>query len=394
MAMLAITAMIGMQMKTSDAPATYATGAVALDAVWAVFRADGWLVRPPETDQDPPGTLVSKDSSAYLAVAKSSSEGRADRVIPLLSQTILEARHHARDRKAQPLAIVHVGNAQPALLQRVGTFMRRYAPDAAVGIVGSDGGRHFIGPDLASLNVTPPRIRRHIVAPTPTAANLFTDLNQWLLKVLLAPEIPQELLTAPRVRCQSISQLANEAGVSLMTASRFITRMREEGFLDSTTTSLLPVRRAELFRRWQSAALHSPAEMPIRFLNRAAGQSQLYETVSNNKGCLALFAAADLLGLGHVVGVPPHVYVRSLPRSEDELWRGLVPARPGDHVDLILRQAAAPQSMLRGAVQRDGLMATDVLQIWLDVSAHPSRGQEQADHLRHTVLHDGFAGPA
>jgi hypothetical protein len=42
--------------------------------------------------------------------------------------------------------------------------------------------------------------------------------------------------------------------------------------------------------------------------------------------------------------------------------------------------------VFRAAVQLDGVAISDVLQIWLDVSAHPSRGEEQADLIRRKVL--------
>jgi hypothetical protein len=38
-------------------------------------------------------------------------------------------------------------------------------------------------------------------------------------------------------------------------------------------------------------------------------------------------------------------------------------------------------------VRPQGLAACDVLQIWVDVASHPSRGQEQADMIRKRVLH-------
>jgi hypothetical protein len=37
-------------------------------------------------------------------------------------------------------------------------------------------------------------------------------------------------------------------------------------------------------------------------------------------------------------------------------------------------------------VRVDGAAASDVLQVWLDVAAHPSRGAEQADLIRRRVL--------
>jgi len=38
-------------------------------------------------------------------------------------------------------------------------------------------------------------------------------------------------------------------------------------------------------------------------------------------------------------------------------------------------------------VRSGGMPASDVLQVWVDVAAHPSRGREQADLIRRRVLH-------
>jgi hypothetical protein len=61
-------------------------------------------------------------------------------------------------------------------------------------------------------------------------------------------------------------------------------------------------------------------------------------------------------------------------------------ASPSEAPHLILRQALSPQSTLRGAVHRDGLIVSDVIQIWLDVANHPSRGEEQANLIYQKLL--------
>jgi hypothetical protein len=38
-------------------------------------------------------------------------------------------------------------------------------------------------------------------------------------------------------------------------------------------------------------------------------------------------------------------------------------------------------------VRAGGLAASDILQVWIDVATHPSRGREQADLIRKRVLH-------
>jgi hypothetical protein len=37
-------------------------------------------------------------------------------------------------------------------------------------------------------------------------------------------------------------------------------------------------------------------------------------------------------------------------------------------------------------VHHGGTLCADIIQVWLDVSNHPSRGQEQADHIYNAVL--------
>lgn len=131
---------------------------------------------------------------------------------------------------------------------------------------------------------------------------------------------------------------------------------------------------------------HSP-DIPMRFLIRGSAEEQVREFVSNHEACLALFAAADALQFGHVMGVPPYIYVRRLPRSNSEEWQELVPVFGSESPDLIVRKVHVPQSVFRGAVHRDGLVISDILQVWLDASAHPSRGEEQADLIHRSVLH-------
>ena len=126
----------------------------------------------------------------------------------------------------------------------------------------------------------------------------------------------------------------------------------------------------------------------MRFLIRGKMQNQIHSLVANNQGeaCLGLFEAADALGLGHVSGVPTYVYVPKLPRPDDKKWRVLVAALPSEIPDLIVRQTLSPKSVFRGAVHQDDLIISDVVQVWLDVSNHPSRGKEQAHLIYENVL--------
>ena len=51
-----------------------------------------------------------------------------------------------------------------------------------------------------------------------------------------------------------------------------------------------------------------------------------------------------------------------------------------------IRIPANPEAMFRAAVIKDGAPCADILQVWLDVSNHPSRDTAQADEIARGVL--------
>lgn len=362
-------------------------------AVADLFERNGWSVErePQRAGLLRPDLAIRKGKYVYVVEVKAASEARPDRVIPLLSHAILQAQAYAREMKeARPLAVVMVGDVSQPLIREVRKFSERYAPGIAVGVVSKGGARLLIGDGLGELNEIPPldnipsfSRKQSSYAPS---SNLFSDLNQWMLKVLLAPEIPEAMLEAPREKLRGASELAVVAKVSAMSASRLIQLLKEEHFLDESAAHLRLVRRAELFRRWRAAAHRYRRELPMRFLVPGALEARLKKLLSNHKACLGLFAAAEAHNLGHVHGVLPYVYVESFPGMAGEHWQELVPPAPGESAHLILKMPSAPQSVFRGAVLVDGVKVSDILQVWLDVSEHPSRGDEQAVLIQKKVL--------
>lgn len=57
-----------------------------------------------------------------------------------------------------------------------------------------------------------------------------------------------------------------------------------------------------------------------------------------------------------------------------------------------------PKFISKGTVERDGYMCTDVLQVWLDLSWHRTRGQERSDLIYRRYLYflveSGFIRPS
>jgi hypothetical protein len=350
-----------------------------------VFRKAGWRFLPrPARREGLADLVVRRRGHTYVVELKAGSEGRSDRLIALWSQAFLQAARKAG--RHAPLAVVAAPKVPARVARHVLDFAAQFAPGAAVGVFDLEGLCMFRGAGLENMDAVPPSgpLVKRGAAEEP--ANLFSDLNQWMLKVLLAPEIPPELISAPRESYRNASQLARAAGVSVMSAFRFVQQLQRQGHLHEAGAPLRLVRRASLFARWQASQLRNVREVPMRFLLRdARRKAGIQQLLGGGRACLALFAAADALGFGMVEGVPPHLYVRRLP-PELRAWKNVVPVEPGEAPDIIVRQATAPQSVFRGVVHPKGLASCDILQVWLDVSGHPSRGQEQAKAIRREVL--------
>lgn len=367
-------------------PAASERGQKAESLLAEIFEQAGWRVRrDPHRQRSRLDMIVRRPGVVYAVEVKAGVEGRGDRLVPLFAQAVLQSLHNA-GKSAVPLAVVAAPKISPRAAEQVLKFAEQYAPDAAAGVIDFDGLRMFRGAHLEELNVEAPR-RSAMSSKAPrVSGHLFSDLNQWMLKVLLASEVPENLLSAPRGQYRNASQLARAAKVSVMSAFRFVQQLQGEGFLSECGPYLNLVRRDELFRRWQASAERSVKEVPMRFLLKGEPRAQIHRMLNSGRACLALFAAAEALKLGFVEGVPPYVYVESIQPSNLSAWKNLRQCEPGEPPDLILRQAPAPQSIFRGVVRPNGMASSDVLQIWVDVSSHPSRGREQADLIRKRVL--------
>jgi hypothetical protein len=357
--------------------------AILVDA----FEKAGWRVRQSvQQSAFRPDLLVGRGKVSYAVEVKSAPEGRSDRLIPLWSQAYLQAIR-AAGSVHPPLAVVAAPRIAPPVAEHVLRFAGEYAPDGAAGVIDFEGLRMFRGPhleELGSAHVSPSY--RFRSSPPSKPVDLFSDLNQWMLKVLLAPELPDALLSAPRGRYRNASQLARAANVSVMSAFRLVQSLQGEGYLHESAPYLRLVRREQLFRRWQEANARPVHEVPMRFVLRGDPRKELRRLLSSGRACLGLFAAAEVLHFGFVHGVPPHVYVQGLRPRNLAAWKSVAEAEPGEKPDLILREASAPQSVFRGQVRADSLPVSDILQVWLDVSSSASRGREQAELIRKRVL--------
>src|SRR5581483_8102427 len=138
------------------------------------FRRAGWKVqRGARARNRVLDLLVARSSYASAVEIKVSSEARRDRVLPLLSQAILQAQAAARDvpKPAAPLAVIAAPHISESLVSAVREFVSAYAPaGVAVGLIDLDGLRFFIGPGLELLNAPHESVRKRIAMPPQASA--------------------------------------------------------------------------------------------------------------------------------------------------------------------------------------------------------------------------------
>jgi hypothetical protein len=389
-----------MTRRLSDFSSAVSNETEYLEALGDFLRQDGWKVESGASHPDKGADLViSRGVQRCVVILKVSSEGRRDRLVALLSQAILQARAAAgaSHDDAVPLAVVAAPLIAQGAAEELMNFQAKFVPNAAVGIFDREGFRRFVGPGLETLTATPKRSARREKLRVPDSANLFSDLNQWLLKVLLAPLIPEDLLNAPRGSYRNAPELAKAAEVSVMSSFRFVRQLEQEGFLDDDSESLRLVRRQDLMSRWRAAYLRPVRELPLCWDDSVKNERQLPAVLRAYNGessprqrpapraCLGLFSAAESLGFGITEGISPNFYLEHLDRAA-LVSMGLTPKGAEYRPDLSVRVPIFRESIMRAAVIRDGLLIADILQVWLDVSAPPLSCEARAEEIRRRAL--------
>lgn len=315
---------------------------------------------------------------------RSARDARVAALRALLAEAILEARA-SRPAKVPFVAAPAISDAMARELRE---FAARVAPGQVIGIVDARGRLEIDGGE--QIVILPPTDEPPAAFATVRRPTVFSDAHQWILKALLAPGLPEDLLTAPRAAqpVRSARGLAALAGVSLTSAVRFVGAFEGEGYLERTRRELRLVRVEELLHAWRAASRPRSEPIGVRWLiaprDVGAGVVQLQGALAKAgvEAALGLHDASAALGFGFVAGATPTLYVADVRAAVSTLRSaGVVLSDERSPPDLFLDAPLSPRSCFAGAVARDGRRVTDVLQTWLDVSWHPARGQGQAEVL-------------
>lgn len=359
------------------------------------LAAGGWTLEAPPLAKAEAGDLVASSGRRRYAIElRSVREPRRTLLQALLADAILRGRARFGEQ-ARFVAVVGAPVISDAMARSIEEYARGVAPEQPFGYVDERGLVRLFGPGLAAARKDPVK-RAGSRAGVGQPRDLFSDLNQWLLKALVGWKLPAEMISVPRERPRSAVELAARAGASAPGAWRLFAALKAAGYLSEESEV---VRARDLLGRWRAAALRPQREVgAIWILPGRAPLDRLRSALADlgrekepPSACLGLFAACNALGVGHVRGAPVHLYVRRI--DERQLERlGLALAPRGHPADVLVRVARWPESVFRGAVRRGGVPVADVIQCWLDVTAEPTRGAEQAAFIWRRVLGPALAG--
>ena len=142
---------------------------------------------------------VSRATHHYLGEIKSVPRGSGAPLEDHWSRAVLQIRYAAQlapKALGRQLAVIVAPKVSVSAVDRLAAFAQRYTPDVALGVMDKAGLQEFRDPGFDSLRAEPKVGRLPVAKHAASAMNLLSDLNQWLLKVLLAPDLPERFLSA------------------------------------------------------------------------------------------------------------------------------------------------------------------------------------------------------
>jgi hypothetical protein len=384
------------------------------DRLVDAFKKAGWRadLKPAGIEgRSQPDMVVHLGPHRYVVEVKVAREPRRPLLQAMFADAVLQARVHARELHAAPLAVVAAPRISPLAAQEIRDYAERFAEDVAWGLLDSNGCFELHGPGLDAIHSEPAKNGEPEVPLSRPPPDLFSDLGQWMLKVFMADHIEPMYLGAPRGPIRNASHLASLASVSLPSASRLLNQLKGLHFIESAQQGPYLVRIADLMQGWRVSNSEIPHEIGARWLippkdgaaqlsHALAARSHLSPAIPEGlagdrkeaalgrrrpRACLGLFAASEKLGFRFAHGAPLHLYLEDISGRVLEQF-GLSPAGVGERVDVFVRRPRNPEAVFRACVVRDGIPAADIIQCWLDISNHPARGREHAEQIWRRVL--------
>jgi hypothetical protein len=306
------------------------------------------------------------------------------------------------------VVVVQMPRVTAAAVDTARAFCVAYGAGMQWVLLGDAGEKHVHAPALGIEERELRRLPRKKDREPTTTGQLFTDLNAWMLKILLLRDAPAHLWPGPRTPVGTASELARVAQVSTPHAHRFVRTCEDMDFLRRSDDGFRIVRTSALMDVWfEAQRLASRKVVPVRWImgrpstmrDVFAGPTGTTREKSDDQGgggifgddddgdrlqvAAAGFDACAAMGILHTNAVRHEVHVAGELSRIYERFE-LEPCEQRDaHLFLLPTRSVA---VFRGCIDIDGLRHVDVLQAALDVVVHTARGREQAEYIVTDVL--------
>lgn len=356
----------------------------------SIFQNAGCSMAMPEHEGDGgPDILVNMHGVQYAAMIKILTTPRTDDVIGRFSTLILERQYQTLPPSTKPLLVVAVSRWGAPMIDRVRNHMKKYAPATGWALIDHVRGAIHMEPAVDDKHSKPLTwySEKPLTTSSKHGAKLFTDLNAWLLKVLIYKDAPNPYRTKTPERVINPNHLASLAAVSQRTAYSFFNAFENMNFVRSTKNKGIHlVRLSALLEMWfQDAALHSPVRThACSIFGELNDWKELTEKAGDLRFALGGFGACRIHDVLHTNAKPVwDVHVEGNIPEFEKNWNLQPCGEQKAQISFI--ESSAKGSVFRGVVRKESLPVVDVIQSALDVSSMPGRGLEQAEHIASMV---------
>ncbi len=302
-----------------------------------------------------------------------------------LALAVIQSKSMSRELPGNPVLVVAGPQIGRKTINEVELFISENLPDLEWGLIDVRGTVRLKARSLA-MDVAKYTVLVRSDSTSRHSLRLFSDLNRWMLKILLLRQMPEARWGGPREKPNTPTDLHRIAGVSMETAHRFVRTMEDLDFIRRSKKGLKMVRVEAMVEAWMAAErLNPPRRIPVQWFNsEEARLEHTFPAVGNKAVAVGGFEACRRHSILHTESPVLEIHVDRNWRTEIEDWE--VEMCESDEADLFLLESPYPQSVFKGCIRNDDLPIVDILQTALDVVHSPTRGMEQAEFIVDHVL--------
>ncbi|MDZ4819199.1 MAG: hypothetical protein SGJ20_09530 [Planctomycetota bacterium] len=334
-----------------------------------------------------PDFALKTSNSQIVVKVKATQSARLVDLEGRLASASLQVQRFAKEAGARPVIMIDLPKLGPKALVFALDYMAQNAPEIGWCLFDSSGAFRFEIPTLGISKSKKPRLE-YKSRRSPARESLFSDLNRWMLKILLMRDVPSNLWGGPKERVMSAKDLRTVAKVSTEKAYSFLRAFAEAGYVRETSDGIIVTRRAEMLQKWLNHELAFRTDsVAVRWIFGHAPDLTkiLLQQDGPTQFAVTGFEACHLLGVLHTPVPRKEVCIFGDVEIAIKAWH-LQECEPRD-ADFLILKLPNPKSVLRGHVTANELPVVDVLEAALAVIGQLPRGAEQAQYIFTEVLH-------